>query len=284
MTRLLEGKVALITGGARGQGRAHAVACAREGADVVITDTLDAPGSVTYPWITQDDVDHTAGLVEKQGRSALAILADVRSQDDLDSAVEQAVARFGRVDIAIANAGIFNRVPLWEMPEAVWQEMLDINLTGVWRTIKAVAPQMIKQLDGSIVITSSVNGLLGAPDYAHYASAKHGLVGLMRSAALELGRYGIRCNSIHPGVVKTGMVMHQANLDMVAGHPGATSAEFDQATRGYFALRGQTAMEPEVIADAAVLLNSDLWRGVTGVTVPVEAGHLQLSGHNWAPA
>lgn len=280
---MLDQQVVLITGGARGQGRAHAEASAREGADVVILD-IDTPvATVEYTLPTQVELEETAVLVEKQGRRCIARVADVRSQAQLDAVVAEALSEFGHIDALIANAGIWTGAPFWEMTEETWQTMIDINLTGVWKSAKAVAPHMIERQRGSIVITSSVNGLEPGFNFAHYTSAKHGVVGLMKTIALELAPHGIRCNSINPGAIKTPMTDHQGAWDMFAGHPGGT--EEDMIAGGYFyhALKGQTFMQPDVIADTALYLNSHLAAAVTGVTIPVDAGHLLLTGVNQAP-
>lgn len=280
---MLDGKVALITGGARGQGRAHALTCAREGADVVVVDIADQLSTVPYPMAEQSDLDETAKLVEAHDRQALAIKADVRSQEQLDAAVSAALARFGQIDILIANAGIWTKAPFWELTEAQWDEMIGVNLTGVWKTVKAVTPHMIERRRGSIVLISSVAGLEPGAGYAHYGSAKHGLVGLMKTVALELAPHGIRCNSIHPGAVNTPMTNVPATYDTFAGHPGGTEEDFLRAGYHYSALKGVGFLPPQAIADTALYLNSDLAAMVTGVTVPVDAGHLILSGVNATP-
>jgi SDR family mycofactocin-dependent oxidoreductase len=280
---LLEGKVALITGGSRGQGRAHAITCAREGADVIIVDIAAQMTTVQYKMADQDDLDETVKLVEQFDRRALAIKADVRSQDQLDAAVAAGIAEFGHIDILIANAGIWTQAPFWELTEDQWEEMVGVNLTGVWKSAKAVTPHMIDRQSGSIVITSSVNGLEPGVNYAHYVSAKHGVIGLMKNIALELAPYGIRCNSINPGAIKTPMTDHQGAWDMFAGHPNGTEADMIEGGYHYGALKGTTFLAPQVIADTALYLNSDLAAMVTGVTIPVDAGHLLLSGVNNNP-
>src|SRR3954453_13452690 len=156
---LLDGKVALITGGARGQGRAHALAYAREGADVVVADIADQMATVPYPMGTQEDLDETVRLVEKLDRRAVAVRADVRSQEQLDAAVQRTLSELGRLDLVAANAGIWSMAPFWELTEDQWEDMIATNLTGVWKTAKAVAPHLIEQGSGSIVMTSSVTAL-----------------------------------------------------------------------------------------------------------------------------
>jgi SDR family mycofactocin-dependent oxidoreductase len=280
---MLEGQVALITGGSRGQGRAHAVTCAREGADVIIVDIAGQMDTVPYKMATQADLDETVAQVEAYDKRALAITGDVRSQQHLDEAVSRGIAEFGKIDILIANAGIWTQAPFWELSEAQWDEMIGVNLTGVWKSAKAVAPHMIGRQSGSIVITSSTNGLEAGLNYAHYVSAKHGVIGLMKNIALELAPYGIRCNSINPGAIKTPMTDHQGAWDMFAGHPGGTEADMLEGGYHFAALKGTTFMDPQVIADTALYLNSGLAAKVTGVTIPVDAGHLILTGINPSP-
>lgn len=280
---LLDGKVALITGGARGQGRAHAVTSAREGADVILVDTLDQLASVPYPMATQEDLDETVRLVEALDRRAVTAIADVRSQEQLDAAVTRGIAELGQIDILIANAGIWTQGPFWELGEESWEEMIGVNLTGVWKSAKAVTPHMIERQTGSIVITSSVNGLEPGMNYAHYVSAKHGVIGLMKNIALELAPHGIRCNSINPGAILTPMTNQPGAWDMFAGHPGGTPDDLIVGGYSFHALKGRSFLPPEVIADTALYLNSHLAAAVTGVTIPVDAGHMLLTGVNPAP-
>jgi SDR family mycofactocin-dependent oxidoreductase len=280
---LLDDKVALVTGGSRGQGRAHAVTCAREGADVVIFDLVKPVVDVPYKLATAEDHAETVRQVEATGRRALAVAGDVRDQAALDSAVAQAIAAFGKLDILIANAGIWTQNPFWELSEQQWDEMIGVNLSGVWRSAKAVAPHMIERQTGSIVITSSVNGLEPGPNFAHYVAAKHGLIGLMKNIALELAPHGIRCNAISPGAIKTPMTDHQQAWDMFAGHEGGTEADMIEGGYHYAALRNTTWLDPQAIADTALYLNSHLAAHVTGVTIPVEAGHLLIPGVNANP-
>jgi SDR family mycofactocin-dependent oxidoreductase len=280
---LLDGKVALITGGARGQGRAHALTSAREGADVVLVDIADQIESVPYRMATQDDLAETVRQVEALDRRALSVTADVRDQGQLDEAVRRGIAEFGKIDILIANAGIWTQGAFWEISDQAWNEMIGVNLTGVWKSAKAVAPHMIERQTGSIVITSSINGLEPGMNYAHYVAAKHGVIGLMKNIALELARYGVRCNSINPGAIKTPMTDHQGAWDMFAGHEGGTEADMIEGGYHFHALKGMTFMPPQVIADTALYLNSDLAAAVTGVTIPVDAGHMLLTGMNPDP-
>lgn len=280
---LLDGKVVFVTGGARGQGRAHAVVSAKAGADVAVVDIADQIGSVNYKMAIASDLDETVRQVEATGRRALSRVADVRDQGQLDEAVAATIEAFGKIDILIANAGIWTQGPFWELTEQQWSDMIDVNLSGVWRSAKAVAPHMIANCSGSIVIISSVNGLEPGLNFSHYASAKHGVIGLMKNIALELAPYGVRCNSINPGAILTPMTDHQEAWDMFAGHPGGTEEEMIAGGRHYGALKGTTFLAPEVIANAALFLNSEMAATITGVTLPVDAGHLLLTGMNAAP-
>lgn len=280
---LLDGKVAFVTGAAQGMGRAHALACAREGADVVLFDLAGPLPRVTSPAGTPESLAATAAEVEAFGRRSLAIRGDVRIQEDLDAAVRRAVSELGAVDILIANAGIWTQAPFWEISEDLWSDTIDINLSGVWKSIKAVTPHMISRSQGSIVVISSINGLEPGINYAHYVAAKHGLVGLMKNVALELAPYGIRCNSLHPGSMYTPMTTTQAARDLLAGHPGGTEEEMRTGASHFNALKGADLLPAETVADAGVFLNSDLARAVTGVSIPVDAGHLLLTGFNHAP-
>ena len=246
-------------------------------------DIADQMGTVPYKMATQGDLDETVSQVEALDRRILAIKADVRDQQQLDQAVAQGIAEFGKIDILIANAGIWTMAPFWELTEDQWDEMIGVNLTGVWKSAKAVAPHMIERQTGSIVITSSTNGLEAGLNYAHYVAVKHGVIGLMKNIALELAPYGIRCNSINPGAIKTPMTDHQGTWDMFAGHPGGTEQDMIEGGYSFTALKGTSFMDPQVIANTALYLNSELAAKVTGVTIPVDAGHLILTGINTAP-
>lgn len=280
---LLDNSCVVITGGARGQGRAHAVASAREGADVVLVDVAEQVEGLTYPTATDEDFAETVARVESHGRKALVVHGDVRSQADMDHAVAAAIETFGKVDSLIANAGIWSSGSFWELSEAAWSQMIDINLNGVWRAAKAVAPHMIERESGSIVLTSSVNGFEPAAPYPHYVAAKHGVIGLMKNIALELAGYGVRCNAVCPGAIHTPMAHNQALLDMYAGDRPGTVDDLIPMGYSFHALKGRTFMPPQVIADAVVFLNSALAEAVTGVALPVDAGHLILPGFNHEP-
>jgi SDR family mycofactocin-dependent oxidoreductase len=280
---LLDGKVVFITGGGRGQGRAHAVVSAREGADIIFVDTTKPFATVPYPNTTAADMAETVKQVEALDRRVLSIEADVRDQAALDAAVAEGIAQFGQIDCLIANAGIWTLGPVQEMTRETWQEMLDINITGVWQSVKAVVPHMIERQQGSIVMTSSVNGLEGGPYFSHYTAAKFAVVGFMKAIAVELGPQGIRANTVNPGTILSGMTNNQQGYDMMAGHPGGTRDDLLAAGKAYGILKGSGFMQPEVIANAALFLNSALASNVTGISLPVDSGHLAMAGINMDP-
>jgi SDR family mycofactocin-dependent oxidoreductase len=280
---LLEGKVVFVTGGARGQGRAHAMASAREGADVVLFDRIADIDTVGYPLATANDLQQSVKEVEALGRRALSVTGDVRSQAALDEAVTAALDEFGRIDAVVANAGIWAMAPFWELSEQQWDDMVDICLSGVWKTAKAVAPHMIERQSGSIVMISSVDGLEPGGVYAHYTAAKHGVLGLMKAVAFELAPHGIRCNAICPGAVDTPMLNNQPGYDLISGHPGGTRDDLIEGGHRFNVLKGTALLDPMNIADTAVYLNSALAARVTGVTMPVDAGHMLLAGYNHNP-
>jgi SDR family mycofactocin-dependent oxidoreductase len=280
---MLQDKVVMVTGAARGQGRAHAIGSAREGADVILVDAVRNIDSVPYPLAELGDLEHTTKEVEALGRKAVQVVADVRSQADLDAAVRQGIDELGKIDCLIANAGIWDLGPFWEISEESWNDQVDVNLTGVWKSAKAVAPHMIERGQGSIVITGSLDALEPGGGFAHYTAAKHGVIGLMKTVALELAPYGIRANCICPGFVDSGMTNNQTMYDMVAGHPRGTRDEFIENGYQFTAMKGVTALEPSRMADTAIYLNSELAARVTGVVIPVDAGHMLLSGHNHNP-
>jgi (+)-trans-carveol dehydrogenase len=269
----LEGKVAFITGAARGQGRSHAVWMAREGADIIAIDVCEDIETVPYEGATEADLAETVKQVEALDRRIVARKADVRDYAGLKAALDEGVAELGRLDIVSANAGIFSHAPTAELTEEQWGQMLDINLTGVWRTCKAAIPHLVAGgRGGSIIITSSVAGLRGMPSFAHYAAAKHGLVGLMRSLALELAPHGIRVNSVHPGNVNTPMVHNEDLYRMfMPGSENPTREEFTERAKTMTPLPAPW-LEPADISNALLFLASDEGRYITGVTLPLDAG------------
>lgn len=278
----LDGKVALVTGGARGQGLSHAHALAKEGADVVLIDICDQIASVQYGLSTEEDLTLAAKSVGALGTNVAEHKADTRSSASLEAAISETVDTFGHIDIVVINHGIWTRGALWDLTEDEWLDTIDVNLNGVWRTLKAVAPQLIKQGSGSVVITSSVNGVEAQAGAAHYTAAKHGALGLMKSAALEFAPHNVRVNAILPGFVDTAMTNWQGCYDMTGGKPGSTREDHEIAARHWHAFGG--LIEPDEISGAVVFLASDAARRITGVELPVDSGHLVLSTFNPNPA
>jgi SDR family mycofactocin-dependent oxidoreductase len=201
----LEGRVAFITGGARGQGRAHAIALAAEGANVVIADAPQ-PMNLTYPLGTEDDLRRTAKDVEELGGVCIPIAMDVRDRNAVDAAVEETLNRLGSLDILVANAGIVSTGPLEDVTDEMWRQLVDTNLTGAFHTLRAAIPVMRRQRFGRIVVTSSMGGRMGIPDLAAYNATKWGVIGLAKSVALEVAKEGITVNVICPTTVQTPMV------------------------------------------------------------------------------
>jgi (+)-trans-carveol dehydrogenase len=266
----VEGKVAFITGAARGQGRSHALRLAQEGADIIAVDICDQIDTVPWPLATRDDLDETVKQVENLDRRIVARRADVRDLAALEAVVAEGVAELGRLDIVCANAGIGSMAPCWELSERQWQDVLDVNLTGVWKTVKAAIPSMIAQGGGgSIILTSSMFGLVAMASLGNYVAAKHGVTGLMRTLAVELAPYNIRCNSVHPTVVNTDMVHNPASYEFL-GIPGATRAEAERHFQTGNALAATP--EPIDISNAVLWLASDEARYVTGTTQVIDAG------------
>jgi SDR family mycofactocin-dependent oxidoreductase len=271
----VEGKVALVTGAARGQGRAHALALAREGADIIAVDICGPVQSVQYPMPSRADLDDTAARIEKLDRRAVARVADVRDFVALSAAIDEGVGELGGLDIVIANAGILS-VTLDEPTEhearrSVWEATLGVNLTGVWNTVEAVTPIMVKAgKGGAIVLTSSTQGLNYAANndisLTAYTASKHGVVGLMRSTAADLAPHGIRVNSVHPTGVNTPMVTNQVMTDYGAKHPRLGELMGNLLPVG--------VVEPEDVSEAVLYLVSESGRYITGTTMPVDAGHL----------
>jgi (+)-trans-carveol dehydrogenase len=270
----LEGKVAFVTGAARGQGRSHAIRMAQEGADIIAIDIASQMETVEYAMATPDDMTETVRQVEALDRRIIAAQADVRDYDALKAAVEDGVAQLGRLDIVAANAGIFSQGRAEELTDQQWDEMVDTNLKGVWHTAKAAIPHLRAAGGGAIILTSSTAGLMGYENFAHYVSAKHGVVGLMRTLALELAPDMIRVNSVHPTSVDTDMIQNQMLYALFA-----PDLEESERTRENLGERFKTMnalpvpwVEPVDISNAVLFLASDEARYITGVTLPVDAG------------
>ncbi len=270
-----EGKVALITGAARGQGRSHAVRLAEEGADIIAIDLCRPVSTVPYSLPGPDDLALTAKLVEATGRRIVTAEADVRDLAGLQAAIDAGVSELGRLDIVAANAGIHSGgIPSWEMPDEMWQDLIDVNLTGVWITGKAAVPHLIAAGGGSIVITSSTAGLRPYGGIVHYVSAKHALMGLTKTLAQELAEHGIRVNAVNPTQVDTDMIQNPLIYHLFV-------PEAENPTKEQFAEASQAGMllptpwvDPEDVSNAVVFLSSDEARFITGSGLPIDAGVL----------
>lgn len=268
----LAGKVAFITGAARGQGRSHALALAEAGADIAVCDIGHDISTVKYPLGTEDELAETVAMVEKLDRRAVAFTVDVRDRESLARAVDTTLGDLGRIDILSANAGIYSRGALTELSGEVWQDMIDINLTGVFNAMRAVIPSMVSQGSGRIVATSSGAGKTGAPNMAHYAAAKWGVIGLVKSAALELARTGVTVNAICPTNVNTMMMTNDDMYRLFV--PGVENPTREQAVEAFTTTipMGVPWVEPEDITAALLYLVSDGARFVSGETISVSGG------------
>jgi (+)-trans-carveol dehydrogenase len=275
----MDGKVALITGAARGQGRSHAVRLAEEGAEIIAVDICADVATAPYELPTLDDLAETARLVEDLDRRIVARQADVRDQRALDEVVQEGIAELGHVDVVCANAGIGSLAPALEIDEDTWDETIAINLTGIWKTIKAaIGPMVERGAGGSIIITSSAAGLKGFPNLVHYCAAKHGVVGIMRTLAQELAPYMIRVNSVHPTSVDTPMIRSDAFRRTV--RPDLENPTDDDMGEAFVGLNCLPIpwVESIDISNAVLWLASDEARYVTGVTLPVDAGFCEKIG------
>jgi SDR family mycofactocin-dependent oxidoreductase len=268
------GKVALVTGAARGQGRNHAVRLAQEGADVIVADACADVATIGYDLATEDDLAETVRLVEALDRRVVAERVDVRDGVGLTALVERGVAELGRLDVVLANAGIAGSVPLGEMSDDTWQDMIDINLTGVFKTVRAALPHL--STGSAIVITSSIAGMKGLPNNAHYTAAKHGVMGLMRALANEVGPQGIRVNCVNPTNVDTRMLFNDAIYKLF--RPDLEAPGRDDVAdimKGMHVL-DTGWVEPDDVSNAVLFLASEEARFITGVALPVDAGSLGM--------
>ncbi len=273
MAGRVEGKVALITGAARGQGRSHAIRLAQEGADIIAVDMCAQIESVPYPLAQPRDLEETVAAVEALDRRIVSARADVRDGPGLRAVLDDAVAELGKLDIVCANAGILSVGTVAELPAQAWKDMIDVNLTGAFNTVQAAIPHLIAAGGGgSIIITSSSLALRAAGNLSHYNSAKDGLIGLMRTAALELAPHFIRVNTIHPTTVDTDMIQNQMNYKLFM--PEADNPTRDEVVPAYKTLNALPIpwVDPIDISNAVLFLASDEARYITGITMPVDAG------------
>ena len=275
MAGRVEGKVAFITGAARGQGRAHAVRLAQEGADIIAVDICKKVDTVDLiAASTPEDLAETADLVKGHNRRIYTAEVDVRDYDALKAALDAGVEQMGRLDIIVANAGIGNGgQTLDKTSETDWTAMIDVNLGGVWKTVKAGVPHIqAGGRGGSIILTSSVGGLKAYPHTGHYVAAKHGVVGLMRTFAVELGAQNIRVNSVHPTNVNTPLFMNDGTMKLFRPDLENPGPEDMKVVGQLMHTLPIGWVEPEDIANAVLFLASDEARYITGVTLPVDGG------------
>ena len=268
----LAGRVAFVTGAARGQGRSHCVRLARAGADVV---AIDACGPVAdhngYDPATPEDLAETVRLVEGEGRKILAKEVDVRDGDGQQRVIADAMEQFGRLDVVVANAGVLNWGRLWEISPQQWQDVIDVNLTGVWNTIRAVVPPMIEAGNGgSIIAISSAAGIKAVPGCGHYCASKFGVVALTNSLAMELGEFGIRVNSVHPYGTDTPMGNDASMWQMFADHQRFIHS-FSPG-----ALPTDSLAAPDLVSDIVLWLAGDASSLVTAAQIPADKGYLRV--------
>jgi SDR family mycofactocin-dependent oxidoreductase len=273
----LEGKVAVISGAARGQGRSHAVRLAEEGADIIAMDICRQISTVPYPMATPDDLELTVKMVEHLGRTIVATHTDVRDGAAVTDAVDAGIAELGRIDIVVANAGITSFVPAHEVTEQTWQDTIGTNLTGVWHVCRAAMPHLIAgKHGGAMVLTGSTSAQIGLPNLSHYTAAKGGVAALTRSLAVELGPHMIRVNCVHPTTVNTPMACNQVTYDLfVPGIGGSGTEGTPEAVEEVFKTLNALPIpwvEPVDISNAVLFLVADSGRYITGASISVDAG------------
>lgn len=274
---LVDGKVALVTGAGRGQGRSHALKLASEGADVIAVDIGGGRvDTISYELASEADLDTTVKQIEGMGHRAVKAVADVRSLSDLQAAVDAGLSELGKIDIVCANAGIGSWAVAWEMTEQQWKDMIDINLTGVFNATRAALPSMVERGEGgSVVLTSSTAGLRAYANTAHYTAAKHGVIGLMKVLAQEAGSHRIRVNAVCPTTVRTPLVINDATFELFAPHlENPTEDDVREPFESLNILPGVAWIEPEDVSDAVLFLCSDAAKFITGVALPIDAGNI----------
>lgn len=276
MAGRVEGKVAFITGAARGQGRSHAIRLAQEGADIIAIDICQQIDSVPYGLASAGDLEQTVKDVEALGQRIVATETDVRDYAAVKAALDAGVSQLGGLHIVSANAGIFSRGTVADLDQRSWQDMIDVNLTGVWHTVKAAIPHLRATGGGSIILTSSNLGLKGVANAGHYVAAKHGVVGLMRTLALELAPEMIRVNCLNPTTVNTDMIQNSLTYELFAPDVPAAERTPELVAERFKETNTMPVpyIEPVDVSNALLWLASDEARYVTGVNVPVDAGSL----------
>jgi len=272
----LQGRVAFVTGGARGQGRAHALALARRGAAVAVCDVARDVDTIPYPLAAVRDLEDTGLLLEQAGAKFLTIQADIRDTEQINAATKEVADAFGRIDILVANAGVCGFGQFWDITDQMWDDMIDIDLTGTFKTMRAVVPYMLDQNYGRIVATASMGAKYGNRNLAHYIAAKWGVVGLVKTLALEVADRGITVNAICPTAVNTQMCHNPAFHKLFA--PELDNPTMDDLEPRYAAINEIPIpwVEPEDISRAVLYLVSEEARFITGSTLDVGAGQTAL--------
>lgn len=268
MTGRVEGKVALVTGAARGQGRAHAVQLAAQGADLIITDLCEPIPHVAYPSPTLEDLEETARLVREQGRKVVAVKADVRDREAMAAAIKTGVEELGKLDVVVANAGVMVMTSWKDQTPEIWDLTIGTNLTGVWNTAQLAAPYLVENGGGSIVLISSAAGIKASPFVASYVASKFGVKGIMHALAAELAEHKVRVNSIHPCGVDTPMVAGEMMMEVIAPLYQASPRLAPMGMN----LLDVGMVEPEDVSQAVLYLASDESRYVTSLEMTVDAG------------
>jgi (+)-trans-carveol dehydrogenase len=274
MSQRIAGRVAVVTGAARGMGRSHAIRLAEEGADIIALDICRQVDTNPVPMPTRADLDETVRLVTRTGRRVLAFETDVRDLEAVERAFAAGVAELGRLDIVCANAGIGGFMTVREMTAREWQDTIDVNLTGVWNTAKAAVPYLVDGgRGGCLVFTSSTAGIRAGAHIAHYAAAKHGVLGLMKSLAHELGPYSVRVNAVCPSMVATPMILNKGVYKLF--RPDLEDPDVEDARAGFARehILPIPWLEPADVSNAIVFLVSDDARYITGVALPIDAGY-----------
>jgi len=271
---MLDGKVALISGGARGQGRSHALTLANEGADIIIFDICKQLPTIKVPMSTRDDLDETANLVEKTGAQVLAMEADVRDTASLDKVVQEGLKKFGHIDIVLGNAGVLSFSPGHLMDDDTWDQMIAVNLTGVWKTCRAAIPSMIERGQGGvIVLTSSTAGIKPYTNQIHYVAAKHGVIGLTQAFAIELAPHNIRVNAVAPATVDSPLVRNSVVYELFTGKADAAEEDYIPAFTS-LNLMPKPWNDVTDVSNAILFLVSDAARHITGQVLPIDLGLL----------
>jgi SDR family mycofactocin-dependent oxidoreductase len=269
-------RTVFITGAARGMGRTHALAFAREGARLVLCDACRQYRTVPYPLAQPEDLALLVSEIEQMGRSVLAAQVDVTDLAAMQGLAERALHELGPIDVVVANAGLYSFASSWELTEEQWDETVNVDLKGVWITCKVCIPQMLSRRSGKIICISSTAGLKGMANLAHYVAAKHGVIGLVKTLAIELAPYNINVNAVCPTSVDTTMCRNQALYDVFAGGPGpsATHEHMLELMNGLNLFPGRDLLPPEAVSAAVLWLASDEARHLTGCALPVDAGYL----------